>query len=64
MDAMAIAIAREPPASPSFVALLAGTKSNGLPPPLPGCELGGRVGFGFVVDDEDDEEEAWLLFEG
>jgi hypothetical protein len=58
---MAMANAIEPPASSRFVALLEATKSNGLPPPLPGCKFGGRVGFGFVflVD-----EDGWSSFEG
>lgn len=56
-----MANAIEPPASSRFVALLEATKSNGLPPPLPGCKFGGRVGFGFVflVD-----EDGWSSFEG
>jgi hypothetical protein len=35
------------PAKLNLVAVLIATKSNGSPPPLPGCALGliGRVGF-------------------
>lgn len=39
----------------NLVAALIATKSNGSPPPLPGCALGfiGRVGFdGSSLDDE------------
>lgn len=39
----------------NLVAVLIATKSNGLPPPLPGCALGliGRVGFdGSSLDEE------------
>jgi hypothetical protein len=42
---MAIASVMGLPGRLNFVAVLAATKSNGLPPPLPGCTLGGRVGF-------------------
>lgn len=44
---MAIAIVMQALVSPNSVALLLATKSNGLPPPLPGCVLGLRVGFVF-----------------